>query len=253
MDKKILSYDIEVSYILGAAWELYDTNIVKVLREPYIMSIAWKWLGEDEVHVKTLPDFEEYKSMPHSDRAISAFIRDELFNKADVLIAHNGNSFDYKWCMGRFAIAGLPPPAPSSNIDTMRVAKKNFKLPSYSLSSLGKYFGLGDKLSTGGIDLWENCIEYQDVGAWKKMADYNKQDVVLLEKVYLKLRPYITDHPNLNLLSGTTKNCPNCGSANVQKRGFFHTRISKRQRYQCTNCAAWSSGEVISQEETPLR
>lgn len=253
MDKKIASYDIEVSYIQSATWELYDTNVVKVLREPYIMSIAWSWLGSDIVQIKTLRDFDLYKTDRFSDKELAQFIRDEIFDKADVLIAHNGNSFDNKWCGGRFAVHKIPPPSPSQYIDTMVVCKKYFKFPSYSLNNIAKYFGIEEKLSTGGIDLWVDCIENDYADAWERMKRYNVQDVVVLEKVYLHIRPYITSHPNMNLLQGTTACCPNCGSNSLQKRGFSNKGITKRQKYSCNDCGAWSSGEVVKQEGTLVR
>ena len=80
---KILLYDIEVSYTVGAVWGLYEQNVAHVLREPYILTVAWKWLGEKQVYVKSLPDFKLYKKDKRSDRDITQFIRDELFDKAD--------------------------------------------------------------------------------------------------------------------------------------------------------------------------
>lgn len=246
-------YDIEVSYILGAAWELYDTNIVKVLRDPYIMSVAWQWLGEDEIHVKTLRDFEGYETNRHSDKQLAQFIRDEIFDKTEIIIAHNGNAFDQKWCYGRFAVHNIPPPSPSQYIDTMLICKKNFKLPSYSLNNIAKYFGIEEKLSTGGIDLWVDCIENNYSDAWDRMKRYNRQDVNVLREVYLHIRPFITNHPNLNTVDGTTKNCPNCSSLDIHKRGFYNKGITRRQRYCCTSCKAWSSGEIIKLDEIPIR
>ena len=62
-----------------------------------------------------------------------------------------------------------------------------------------------------------------DKKAWKLMCDYNIQDVVLLEKVYLKLRGWDERHPN-TALWGNVIGCPNCGSDNKQKRGFIRSK-----------------------------
>ena len=74
---------------------------------------------------------------------------------------------------------------------------------------------------------------------WRKMVKYNKRDVSLLEKVYIKMRPWINNHPNLNLINDTKELCPNCGG-HLQKRGFAITRVAKHQRFQCQSCGAWS-------------
>lgn len=238
MNKKILLYDIETSYTVGAVWGLYDQNVASVLREPYIISIAWKWLGDKTTHTLALPDFPCYKKNKHSDKELVSKLW-ELFNQADVIVAQNGNSFDQKWTYGRFIINGLKPPTPSKYVDTKLVAKSKFKFLSNSLSSMGKYLNVGDKLDTGGIELWVDCIENNKKSAWDKMKKYNKQDVILLEKVYLKLLPYITNHPNIALMNGDTKGCPNCGSIKIQKRGFAMSRTSIYQRWHCQDCGAW--------------
>ncbi len=42
----------------------------------------------------------------------------------------------------------------------------------------------------------------KDPAAWKVMEKYNKQDVLLLEKVYDRLLPWIKSHPNHHLFNG---------------------------------------------------
>lgn len=249
---KILLYDIETSYTVGAVWGLYEQNVAKVLREPYIITVAWKWLGEKATHVISLPDFRTYKKDRHNDIELVAVMH-KLFNEADVIIAHNGNSFDQKWTYARFLVHGMKPPSPSLYVDTKLVAKSKFRFNSNSLNNLGQYLGLGKKIDTGGIDLWTECIEDNNPKSWALMCKYNKQDVVLLERVYLAMKPYITNHPNLNLLNGTIRSCTNCGSHNLHKRGYSITRTAKKQRYQCMDCGAWSLGKAHTIKELVIR
>lgn len=223
---------------------MYEQNVAKVIREPYIITVAWKWLGEKKTHVMSLPNFPLYKKNKRSDKELVEKLW-KLFDEADIIIAHNGNSFDQKWTYARFLVNGMLPPSPAKYIDTKLVAKGKFRFNSNSLNNLGKYLGLGEKIDTGGIDLWTDCIELDKPSAWNLMCRYNKQDVVLLEKVYLAILPYITNHPNLNLLSATTHNCPNCGCDKLQKRGLAYTRTSVSQRYVCTKCGAWGQGNKI--------
>ena len=94
-------------------------------------------------------------------------------------------------------------------------------------------------METGGFSLWREVLA-GNMKSWKKMCAYNKQDVVLLEKVYLKLRPYMTNHPNINIdLETTTPLCPACGSKKLTRRGYAHTNSSKYARLQC-ECGKWS-------------
>jgi len=81
-----------------------------------------------------------------------------------------------------------------------------------------------------------------DPKAWKQMIQYNKRDVELLEKIYLHLRPWVQNHPNISILEDKPNGCPNCGSLNLQKRGRGITQTGVYQKYQCNECGSWSSG-----------
>ena len=238
---RVLVYDIETSYTVGAVWGLYEQNVAKVLRDPYMLTFSWKWLDEKTINVLSLKDFPLYKKDKRSDKQLMKALWD-LFDEADIIIAHNGNSFDQKWTYARFIVNGFKPPSPSQYIDTKLVAKSKFRFNSNKLDDLGKYFGIGRKLHTN-IDLWVDIIENDCPIAWGKMCRYNKQDVVLLEKVYLKMLPYMTNHPNRNVIEGTLTSCCNCSSTKLQKRGVSVTRTAIKQRYQCTNCGSWQLGK----------
>jgi DNA polymerase elongation subunit (family B) len=240
---KILLYDIENSPNLGWTWGKYEQNVIEFKDEWYLLSFAYKWLGESKVHAYSLPDFKLYKKDKQDDSGLVKKLW-EVMNEADVIIAHNGDQFDIRKTNARFIAHGLTPPKPYQTIDTKKVAKKYFMFNSNKLDDLGKYFGVGRKKETGGFELWKGCM-VGDKKSWKKMVTYNKQDVVLLEEVYKKLLPWIGNHPNINLVSDVTGACPNCGSTHLQKRGFGYTRVSKYQRYQCNNCHAWSRGKNI--------
>lgn len=251
-NKKILLFDIETSPNLGAYFQLYkEGNIVWTEKNWHVMSWVAKWLGDKKTIIKALPDYPGYKKNPEDDKALCEDLW-KLLDEADVVIAHNGDQFDIKKMNARFIVNGLKPPTPFVSIDTKKVAKKYFNFDSNKLNDLGVILGLGEKEDTGGIELWKQCIN-GDMDAWKTMKKYNKQDVLLLEKVYLHMRPWMTNHPNMNLLGDTNHSCPNCASAHMQKRGTGRTRTTVYQRYQCQDCGAWSRGEKIDVEKVILR
>jgi predicted RNA-binding Zn-ribbon protein involved in translation (DUF1610 family) len=243
INKDIILWDIETSYTLSATWGLYDTNVAAVIREPYILSYSWKYLGDTKTHVVALPDFKTYKKDRHNDIELVKSIRD-LFDSVKVVVAHNNNQFDYRWVFGRFAIHGIKPPAPLQTIDTLLIARSKFKFNSYKLKDLGNYFGVGDKVDTGGIGLWVKCIENDDKRSWDLMKKYNKNDVVLLEKIYLKLLPFITNHPNVSLMNGNRFSCPNCGSIDINKRGISYSGCRTSQRWRCSECGSWHRSTI---------
>lgn len=239
---KILLFDLETMANKAYVWGKYEQNVIAYDRHWYMLSFAYKWLGDKKTHVRSLPDYPLYKKDKYDDHAL---VRElwSLFDEADIIIAHNGNSFDIKKSNARFIKHKLPPPSPAKYIDTKLVAKKYLKMDSNKLDDLGDYFDIGRKINTGGFELWLGC-EQGDKKAWKKMCDYNIQDVVLLEKVYLKLLPYITNHPNLALMNGQTKGCPNCGSIKIHKRGFASSQTRMYQRWQCQDCASWHQSPI---------
>lgn len=239
---RVLFFDIETFANQAFVWGKYEQDVIAYNKEWFMLSFAWKWLGESTTHVLSLPDFPMYKKDKENDLSLVSYLW-TLFDEADVVIAHNGNSFDIKKANARFIFHKLPPPEPYKKVDTKLVAKRHFNFNSNKLDDLGNYFGLGRKINTGGWELWEGCWK-GDKKAWKKMTAYNKQDVILLEKVYLQMLPFMDNHPNIGLLNGDKEACPNCGSLNVQRRGTDPTRAGVKQRWFCKDCPSWHSAPL---------
>lgn len=240
---KVLLIDIETSPITGYAWGYYEQNLLKVLEVSKIISVAYKWLHDKHTYVKAITDYPNYKAGSIDDSRLVKEIY-QLLDEADIAIAHNGDRFDFQKINARFAFYNLGAPSFYKTIDTRKVAYKYFRFDNNSLNELGKYLGEGSKVSTGGFDLWDKCIN-GDMTAWGLMKKYNVKDVQLLERIYLRLRPFMDGHPNLNILAGSTGlTCPTCLSEDVAKRGFSITRAGKKQRFQCGACGSWSSGPI---------
>ena len=242
-NSKVLLVDLETAPLLGYTWGVWETNVLAVKKDWYILSFVAKWQGSNKIISSSLPDFKGFKKDKEDDSGVVGELW-KLFNEADVIVAHNGNDFDFKKANARFIVHGLIPPTPYQTVDTKLVAKKYFKFDSNSLDELGRYLGLGRKESTGGFKTWFECMA-GDMTAWKRMMKYNKQDVLLLEKIYDKLKPWMTNHPNLGLIKDKPQCCPICGQAGrLQARGFAITRVSRKRRYQCNSCGGWSTGKA---------
>lgn len=235
---KILLIDIETFPDVAYVWGKYEQDVIAFQQDWYMLSFAYKWLGEKETHVWALPDFKTYKKNPIDDKELCKKLWD-LLDEAEIVIAHNGIQFDIKKSNVRFLTNGMKPPTPYKVVDTKIEAKRYFKFDSNRLDDLGQYLDLGRKMMTGGFDLWLGCGN-NNKEAWKHMKEYNKKDVELLEKIYIKLLPWMETHPNMNLINGNNNGCPNCGSKDLHKRGFATTRVAKFQRWQCQKCGAWS-------------
>jgi Zn ribbon nucleic-acid-binding protein len=138
-----------------------------------------------------------------------------------------------------FIKEGLTPPSPYKVIDTLTIARSKFKFMSNKLDDLGKYLGVGRKVDTGGFKLWLGCLK-GDKKSWKLMRKYNKQDVSLLEDIYIKLRGWGTNLPAVK----TGILCPTCGSDDIQFRGWNTNKIWRTKRIQCLNCGKWSESNI---------
>lgn len=238
-EPKILLFDIETAPNLGYVWGKYDQNVIDYKNEWYMLCYAAKWLDKKKIMTSKLTDFpSRFKKNKEDDLGVVKELW-KLLDEADIVIAHNGVAFDVKKTYARFIYHGLPPPSPFKQIDTIKEARKYFKFNSNRLDDLGAYLGVGRKLEHEGFPLWLKCMQGKKY-AWNKMIKYNKQDVLLLERVYEKFKPYITNHPNLGLYKQQDFSCPNCGSKHLQKRGFNRTKVNMYQRYQCQKCGAWS-------------
>lgn len=231
MNKKsrILFFDIETEPNLGYTWEKYEQNVLSFVKEWELLSVSWKWAGESTVFCTT-------KRGQKNDKVVAETIH-HLFSIADVVIAHNGDEFDIKKSKARMVFHGLPPTKQLASVDTKKVAKRYFKFNGNGLSDLGKHFGLGDKQKHSGFDMWLGCMANRPE-SWAEMIKYNKQDVLLLEKIYVKMRPWMTNHPSMAKLQGID-GCPMCASQDVVKRGVRANKSTLSQQMFCKGCNGW--------------
>ena len=240
MKPNILLFDLETAPYLGYTWGKYDQTVLTYEEERFLLCFAWKWLGQKSIHSLSLPQFRTYGLDKHNDEKLVKSMH-ALFQRADIIIGHNARSFDCKVANAMFVRHHLPPPSDYKVVDTKEVAKRHFRFSCNKLDDIAQYLRIGKKHPTTGINLWLQCM-LGNRKAWKRMIRYNKNDVILLEHVYLRMRPYMDRHPNYNVLIGRAAVCPNCGGKTMYKRGYYITRLCRAQKYQCQTCGAWSHG-----------
>ena len=249
---KILLWDIERSHSVVGTFGMYNTTIHygSVLKHSSIICGAWKFLGEKKIYTSSITD---NKSIFKKDRGDDYYVVSALkqaIESADVIVAHYGDKFDLKFFNTRCLYHGIAPVAKPITIDTYKVAKKHFLFDFNKLDYLGQYLSVGSKLKTDN-SMWLAVINpkvdhHSAIKKVEEMVKYNKQDVILLEKVYLKLHPFMDNHPNANLfIESKVPVCPNCSSVHLHSRGYRRTRSSIFKRYNCQDCGAWSSGESV--------
>ena len=240
---RVAFVDIETAPSLGFYFDKWkEGNIIATQAEWYMLSFAYKWQGERRVTTRALPDYPGFNKRKDDDRDLVKDLH-RVFDEADVIIAHNGDRFDIRKSNARFIEHGLEPPAPYKTVDTLKLAKRHFKFDSNRLDALGQSLGVGRKLPHTGVHLWLGCM-HGDQKSWRIMRRYNARDVELLERVYERLKPWATNHPNLNLYSGRSA-CPTCQSTRIKARGLNYGKSVARQRWQCLDCHSSWSGQIV--------
>jgi hypothetical protein len=111
----------------------------------------------------------------------------------------------------------MNPPSPYKVIDTLRELKQICALPSNSLAASANYFELPNrKLDNAGWSLWQRCMQGEPE-AFDEMETYNIGDITTLEDLYLKLRPFMKNHPNVALYQDSQEECcVACGSNKLE-------------------------------------
>jgi len=246
---KVLFYDIETAPNLAYVWGQYEQDVISQHRSWYLMCFAYRWEHQKQTKVVSLTDFELYDEDPENDREVAQALWD-LFDEADIVIAHNGNRFDMRKANARFVFHDMKPPSSVQQIDTLKVARKHFMFNSNKLGDLGEHLGFGGKEATGGFGLWVGCMKGEEK-AWKRMIKYARQDVDLLMDIYYKLRPWMDNHPNKNIINDTTRQCPTCSSPHLLKRGYKRNRTTSYVQLECVDCGALCRERTKSNEVTP--
>ncbi len=245
---KIITIDIETAPISAFTWGLWDVNVGldMIDIEWSILSFSAKWLHSDEV-IYMDTGGRGIGKVRDDKRLLQALW--ELLDEADIIIAQNGQAFDIKKINARLIMNGFGPYSPIRIIDTMLVSKKHFNFTSNKLAWLSEHLTAAKKSDHKlfpGFLLWEACLQ-DNPEAWQEMEDYNKIDVISTEQLYLKLRPWIGQHPNVKAYDDSdSTGCPKCGSDKVQKRGLAYTQIGAYQRFQCQACNGWSRSRVAT-------
>lgn len=254
---RIITLDIETSPIIAYVWGLFKqfVGLDQILQDWSVLSFCAKTLGDPKVRYH---DVSGQKNV-YDDRKIMKALWKEL-DAADIVVTQNGIRFDHKKINARFLVLGMPPPSPYKMVDTMVEAKNVAAFTSNKLAWLSRALSEERKSDHGkfpGFKLWAECLK-NNPEAWAEMREYNPQDVIATEEVYLKLRPWMQGHPNVaNYDDDETLRCPHCGSQDVAQKGYRTTQVGKYPRYRCNGCHAWSRGgytiNTIAKRKSLLR
>ena len=239
-EPKIVVWDIETTPILAYSWDLYPEKIShdSIVQDWSIICGCWKIVGKDKVHSVAVKEVG-------NDLEVVMTLRSVLVD-ADILVHHNGNRFDLKKFNARLIYHGLEPLPKIPTVDTLVEVKKVAAFSSNRLDYLSKFL-IGKGKIHVEYSLWLDVMRGSKK-AVKTMVAYNKVDVLRDEELYLKLRPYMKNHPHIGVMQDKDRcSCNKCGSTKMKKNGIRVTASGiKKQEMQCQGCGSYSSFAITA-------
>lgn len=242
---QILYFDIETSITIFAGFQLGKQHISheQVLKRPQVMCISWAW-NDKKVEHDTF-DLKKYDLLKKDDDADFGLLErfSKLLLRADLVVGQNSIAFDLPTLTSRIIKYKLPPLPDILHDDIYLKTKKTVKHLSHKLDDVGDFLGYGGKREHGhGMEWWIK-IAQGNGSVLREMVKYCDDDVVKLRKIYKHTLPYIKSSLNRAAFSNQIV-CRNCGSKNLNSRGFRLTTAQKFQRYQCQDCGSWTSSGI---------
>ena len=215
-----------------------------VLEWPRTICAAWRWYGEEEVHFAA-----EWEVGGHE-----GFLRRlwEVADECDIAIGHNAGGFDFPILAGDWAMLGLPAPSPFKIIDTLKVARSAFSMPSNTLDSLAKRLGVESKSDKYDVRVAQAAVN-GDKEAQGRIEDYNRGDIIASEALFDRLRPYAKGLPHLGMWTDSENACPNCGHDMAPTGKIAHANVQAYAAMQCPSCGAHGRNTVRLKNPTRTR
>jgi len=249
-EPKVLLWDLELTQDLSAHYGFYNINSIPMchnLRTQRVLTAAWQWFDEENTNpiesVNILDDKKRWKKnnwdirkkLTLDDYHPVSVMREKL-KEADLIIAHNGDRFDRRHINAHIIRNKLPRIQENTSVDTLKIAKKHFFFPSNGLDNLCDYLGLVGKVQTPRLMMYHAGLG--DEVALRELEAYNRGDIApSLRGLYLKLRPYITNHPNRNARREKIgcKCCPAIDTIKLLAKERWCGSKTKPE-FQCSNC-----------------
>lgn len=196
-----------------------------------VFCFGYKWAHEKNAHTITLTRdeirrFDDKRLLKEASK---------LMEEADLLVGHFASVFDRRFIQGRLLINDLPAIPFTRLRDTCMIARSAANFSSNRLKHLAKILSMkNQKLENNWPEAWFEVMK-GNMQVVRELAAYCRGDVLALEELYLRLRPFDNAHPRI--FEDRTK-CRLCGAA-VQYRGTCYVGEHKYRRFQCTGCGKW--------------
>lgn len=245
MNKKILFWDIEVFPGVYYGWSKFHPPFQQ-LEKSSINSICYKWAHKDKVESIHLSK-KQHELDPRNEKPLIKKML-KVINQADLIVAHNGDRFDWKKFNARVLKYGLDPIRKPKLIDTLKMVKREAAFDSHRLGDLCTELNIKTKVET------EKGLFTKALYSWKHymaLVDYCRHDVLALEALYHKLMPHCKPIINAAGLNNRLKACSSCGSEALLKYGTYILNNGVEvQRYRCKDCGSTKTRDSANGQKT---
>lgn len=203
----------------------------------HVLAFGYKYLDAKRAHVLSIEDFPTRKG-EEPDARLLRRIHEILTNEADVVVTYYGKEYDRKFLNTRMLMVGLTPlpPLSSEHVDLYFTQRANLKLHSGRLQGLSEALGCPMSKTPVRADVWRQAMR-GDKKALAYVIEHCRLDVLILEWAYLKLRPFVRQHPPV---VDDPEACRVCGSDKWRSNGFRFRMGARQRRLQCQGCGAWT-------------
>lgn len=244
INKKVLIYDIEKSAPL---WRGYERETAVCYEHSHLLSVAFmeieitptNCLLDDYIKKEcyTLEDFG------YSEHELISKIY-ERFNECDIIIGYNNKSYDDRKVTADFMRHKFPAPFPYISYDLYRAIRNKASFEGGNgLDNISRQILAKEKTAEKVGQLELKCYVQHNQEAWKKLKEYNLQDVDLTWGLLKESLSYIGVTYNLSNLTKNRKVCPKCGHYNeFIDAGEHASKIGTYSQVKCIKCNSYVSG-----------
>lgn len=226
---KVILFDLEFMHINWGA----DLGLI------YCM--GWKELNEDKVHMESVWETRQKDALDDKELCKQIY---NVLKDADMIITYNGIKCDVPFIQTRLLAHGLPPLPPIAHKDVYYTAKFKLKLSRNRLFDVQTFLGFSNKKTPVDLYKWLKAL-IGDKSAQKEILTHCRQDILVLEEAYMKLRPLMNSHPRLNGYGV----CNKCSGTLLKSKVYYTAGKGQKINLVCQKCRGYETRILTKKEQ----
>lgn len=222
VDKRIIIWDLEFYHISWGA----DLG--------FVLCMGWKFLGDKTVHLESIGKYNDGTWMddgPLVDRCA------RILEKADMWVTYNGSKCDIPFLQTRLLLGKKDMLPPIAHKDLYFTVRHKLKLSRNRLFDIQDAIESKSKKTPVRLMQWLKTVVKRDRAALAEIELHCKNDVLVLEECYLKLRPLLLSHPRLHGYSV----CNKCGGTLIKNKLYTTAAKYHKITLKCTACGGYET------------